>query len=176
MTQSDTPTGTPIRPPEAGSPKKKPAPVAADTRSLEVGANADQLLYASILAKGMYLGLGLLLATFALYITGLLRPGVPIEELPNYWTLSAHEYLEAVNHEFLHRPEIVVGWGWTNLLGLGDYLNFVGIALLAAITIVCYLGILPNLLRKGDLVYASIAALEVIILVLAASGVVAVGH
>ncbi len=55
---------------------------------------------------------GILLVTFALYLTGVLQPGVPIEELPDYWTLSAHEYLEAVNHEFLHRPDVVVGWGW----------------------------------------------------------------
>jgi hypothetical protein len=149
---------------------------APEADSKTVGADADQLLYASILAKGMYLGLGLLLVTFALYLTGLIQPGVPIEELPNYWTLSAHEYLEAVNHEFLHRPEIVVGWGWARLLGMGDYLNFIGIALLAAVTIVCYMGILPNLIRKKDWVYASIAALEVLILVLAASGIVAVGH
>jgi hypothetical protein len=124
----------------------------------------------------MYLGLGLLLVTFALYLTGILQPGVPIEELPNYWTLSAHEYLEAVNHEFLHRPDVVVGWGWTSLLGLGDYLNFVGIALLAAVTIVCYIGILPNLFRRKDWIYGTIAVLEILILVLAASGIVAVGH
>ncbi len=59
---------------------------------------------------------------------------------------------------------------------MGDYLNFVGIALLAAVTIVCYIGILPNLFRKKDWIYATIAVLEVLILVLAASGIVAVGH
>jgi len=153
-----------------------PEPEASQVDSPSVGADADQLLYASILAKGMYLGLGLLLVTFTLYLTGLIRPGVPIEELPNYWTLSAHEYLVEVNHEFLQRPEIVVGWGWIGLLGMGDYLNFIGIALLAAVTIVCYMGILPNLIRKKDWIYASIAALEVLILVLAASGIVSVGH
>jgi len=67
-------------------------------------ADADQLLYAGILAKGMYLGLGILLVTFTLYLTGILQPGIPIEELPRLWTLSVHEYLEAVNQEFLHRP------------------------------------------------------------------------
>ena len=77
----------------------------------QAAADADQLLYASILAKGMYLGLAILLATFALYMTGVLQPGIPIEELPHLWTLNVHEYLEVVNHEFLHRPEVVVGWG-----------------------------------------------------------------
>ena len=148
----------------------------APTNDQSGAADADQLLYARILAKGMYLGLGLLLVTFALYLTGLLQPGIPIEELPRLWTLSAHEYLEVVNHEFLHRPEVVNGWRWVFLLGMGDFLNFVGIALLSAVTIVCYLGVIPSLIRKKDWIYTTIAALEVIVLVLAASGLVAVGH
>jgi hypothetical protein len=139
-------------------------------------ADADQLLYARILAKGMYLGLGLLLVTFALYMTGIMQPGIPIEELPRLWTLSAPEYLEAVNHEFLHRPHVVDGWGWLAMLGTGDYVNFSGIAILSAVTIVCYLGLLPSLFRKKDWIYAGIAVAEVIVLVLAASGLVAVGH
>jgi hypothetical protein len=139
-------------------------------------ADEDQLLYASILSKGMYLGLGLLLATFTLYLAGVFQPGIPIEELPRLWTLSAHEYLEAVNHEFLHRPEVVDGWGWVGLLGMSDYLNFVGIALLSAVTIVCYLGVLPNLFRRKDWIYFSIAAVEVFVLTLAASGIISVGH
>ena len=148
----------------------------SSTVSDPAGPNADQLLYASILAKGMYLGLGILLVTFALYLTGILSPGIPIEELPRLWTLSAHEYLVEVNQEFLHHPEIVVGWGWVRVLYLGDYLNFVGIALLAAVTIVCYMGILPNLFRKKDWIYGTIAVLEILILTLAASGLISVGH
>jgi hypothetical protein len=139
-------------------------------------ADADQLLYAGILAKGMYFGLGILTVTFILYMVGIPQPGIPIEELPSLWTLSVHEYTEAVNHEFLHRPEVVVGWGWVALVGMSDFINFIGIAILSAVTIVCYLGILPSLFRKKDWIYASIAALEVIVLTLAASGLVAVGH
>lgn len=133
-------------------------------------ADADQLMYADVLAKGMYLGLVILLVTFVLYMTGLLQPGIPIEELPRLWTLSVDEYLETVNHEFLHRPEVVTGWGWLALLSMGDYLNFVGIALLAGVTIVCYARIIPGLFRKKDWIYATIAVLEVLVLLWAASG------
>ena len=143
---------------------------------LSVEASEEQLLYAKILAVGMYIGLGILLVTFSLYVTGILAPAVPIEELPNYWTLSAHEYLEAINHDFLHRDGIVVGWGWVAVLNMGDYLNFIGIALLALVTIVCYLGILPTLFRKKDWVYGTIAILEILVLALAASGIVSGGH
>ena len=139
-------------------------------------ADADQLFYASILEKGMYLGLGILLITFILYLTGVMQPGIPIEELPRLWTMSAHDYLETVNHEFLHQPQVVDGWRWVHLLGMGDYVNFIGIALLSLVTIVCYAGILPSLFRKKDWIYATIAILEIVVLVLAAGGIGAGGH
>jgi hypothetical protein len=135
----------------------------------------EQLLYASILEVGVYLGLVVLLVTFALYASGAVPPGVPLQELPTYWQLSAHEYLEVVNAEHLHRSHVITGWGWVVMVGKGDYLNFVGIALLAGVTVVCFLGIIPTLLRKHDRVYATMAAIEVLVLTLAASGVLAVG-
>ena len=141
-----------------------------------LGANEEQLLYARILASGMYVGLAFLLGTFALYLTGIVDPAVPIHELPRLWTLSAHEYLVTINEEFLHRDGLVVGWGWVLVLNKGDFLNFVGIAILALVTIACYLGILPTLFRKKDWIYFVIAILEVAVLALAASGVVSAGH
>ena len=153
-----------------------PPPQGPGNEPLSAQANEEQLLYAGILATGMYIGLGILLFTFALYLTGILEPAVPIREISNYWSLSAHEYLEVINHEFLHRDHVVDGWGWLFVLNRADYLNFVGIAVLALVTIVCYMGILPLLIRKRDWIYATIAILEVAILALAASGMVAVGH
>ncbi|MFC1661624.1 DUF1634 domain-containing protein [Gemmatimonadota bacterium] len=154
-------------PPSVPGPEK-------DAQSAE--ANEEQLLYAKILARGMYAGLGMLLVTFALYATGLIDPGVPIEELPNYWTMGVHDYLEAINHDHLHQDHLITGWTWLGVLGFGDYLNFIGIAVLAAVTIVCYLGILPMLFRKKDWIYATVAVLEVLVLALAASGIVSAGH
>ncbi len=145
-------------------------------QELSAEANEEQLLYAKILAIGMYIGLGILLVTFGLYLTGILAPAVPIGEISNYWTLSAHEYLEAINHDFLHRDHLIDGWSWVYVLNKGDFINFLGIAILALVTIVCYLGILPTLFKKKDWIYAAIAITEVVILALAASGVVSVGH
>jgi hypothetical protein len=62
------------------------------------------------------------------------------------------------------------------MLGKGDFLNFVGIAILAGVTIICYLAIVPTLLRKKDTAYLLMAIAEVLILSLAASGILAVGH
>jgi len=136
----------------------------------------EQLLYASILEVGVYLGLVILLVTFALYASGAVAPSVPLQELPAYWQLSVHEYLEAINAEHLHHDHLITGWAWISMVGKGDYLNFVGIALLAGVTVVCFLGIIPTLLRKHDRIYAAMAAIEVLVLTMAASGALAVGH
>jgi hypothetical protein len=158
-------------PPAPDQPVERPG-----GEELSAEANEEQLLYAKILASGMYLGLGILFVTFFLYVTGIMAPAVPIEELPNLWTLSAHEYLEAIDHSYLHRGALVDGWAWVTVLNKGDFLNFVGIALLALVTIGCYMGILPTLLRKKDWIYGAIAITEIVILALAASGIVAIGH
>jgi hypothetical protein len=138
--------------------------------------NEEQVLYAKILEVGMLVGLVLLLATFALYVSGIIAPAVPVEELPKYWGLSVHEYLETVNENHLHQDRLITGWAWLSVLGKGDYLNFVGIAFLAAVTIVCFLGIIPTLLKKNDKVFATMALVEAVILTLAASGILNVGH
>jgi hypothetical protein len=62
------------------------------------------------------------------------------------------------------------------MLAKGDFLNFVGIAILAGVTIICYLAIVPTLLRKKDRAYLTMAIVEVLVLALAASGILSVGH
>jgi hypothetical protein len=139
-------------------------------------ADEEQLLYANILQVGMYIGLTLLLVTFTLYAFGIVEPAVPVERLPDYWTLDVHEYLEATNRDHLHHEHPISGWSWLQVLDKGDYLNFLGIALLSGVTIVCFLGIVPTLIQKKDRAYVVMALLEVVILALAASGILAVGH
>jgi hypothetical protein len=136
----------------------------------------EQLLYARVLEIGMYIGLVILFVTFALYLSGLMPPAVPVEQVSAYWHQGVHEYLEAVNHDYLHMEHAPTGWAWVNMLGKGDFINFVGIAILAGITILCYLAIVPTLLRKKDMAYLTMALVEVLVLALAASGILAVGH
>ena len=136
----------------------------------------EQLLYAKVLQIGMYAGLVILFITFGLYVSGIMAPAVPLEEVSNYWQHGVHEYLEAVNDDFLHMEHPPTGWAWVGMLGKGDFLNFVGIAILAGITILCYLAIVPTLIRKKDSAYLAMTLLEVLVLTLAASGILAVGH
>lgn len=127
----------------------------------------EQLAYANLLDAGMKLGLMVLVVTFAIYAAGALVPQVPLTDLPRYWSLPVKEYLAATGAP--------TGWGWMALLQRGDYLNFIGIALLASVTIACYLAILPIFVRRRDRAYALLAAAEVLVLVVAASGVLGAG-
>ncbi len=136
---------------------EEPTPVLAE----------EQLAYARMLDVGMKLGLLLITATFAIYVLGVLTPHVPVRDLPKYWGLPVKQYLAATG--------IHAGWGWLGMLGKGDILNFVGIAFLSGVTLVCYAAIAPIFVRKNDLVYASLSAVEILVLALAASGVIGAG-
>ena len=137
---------------------------------------SEQLVYAKVLEIGMYIGLALLFVTFTLYVSRAVSPAVPLDKVANYWHLDVHEYLETVNEEYLHLEHPPTGWAWMGLLGKGDFLNFVGIAILAGVTIICYMAIVPTLMRKKDTAYLVMAIAEVLILSLAASGLLSVGH
>jgi len=130
-------------------------------------ASEEQMAYAGVLNIGMWSGLALLIVTFFVYISGLLPTFVPINDLPKYWTMRVHDFNVA-----LHAP---TGWGWAPLVGNGDYLNFIPIAILSGLTILCFLVILPILIKKKDTPYAVIAIAEVLVLALAASGLLKVG-
>lgn len=130
-------------------------------------ATEEQLAYAKVLNIGMWLGLAVLAVSFLIYISGVLPTHVPISDLPKYWGMRAHDY-----NVLLNAP---TGWDWLGMVGKGDYLNFVGIAMLSGLTILCYLVILPILIRKKDRAYAVIAVVEVLVLALAASGILKAG-
>ena len=134
--------------------------------SLEAGP--EQVLYANVLRKGMYLGLMILFITFAIYALGIIKPYIPKDKISTYCTMNVHDYLYYAN--------IKDGWGWLGMLRYSEFINFIGIVILAGVTIICYIAIIPVLLKNNDKLYATMALLEVVILGLAASGILAVGH
>ena len=126
-------------------------------------ASEEQRRYAAVLDIGMKVGLLLLVVIFIMYLAGVPKPHVPVDTVPQYWSLKVDKYLEATGIE--------KGWSWAARLSEGDFLNFAPIAFLAAITAVCYLTIIPIFLKRKDMIYAVLAVLEILVLVLAASGV-----
>lgn len=133
----------------------------------KTGPSPEQLLYANFLNKGMFIGLFILIITFILYISGIVKSYIPVQELSKYWHLNVHDYLQHL--------DIPDGWGWLGMLYYSDFLNFIGVAFLAGITIVCYMAIVPSLLKNNDKIYAYIAIAEVIVLLAAATGLIASG-
>jgi len=140
----------------------------ADNLESSVKTRPEQVRYANILEKGMYVGLILLFLTFIIYALGIVKPYIPVSEISRYWGLNVHDYL--------HQANIKGGWSWLGMLQYGDFLNFVGIVVLAGVTIICYLAIAPILIKNDDKIYTILVLLEVLILSLAASGILAVGH
>ncbi len=130
-------------------------------------ATEEQLAYAKVLDIGMKIGLLAIIITFIIYVSGILSPHVPVNDLPKYWSMPVKSYLKATG--------IHSGWSWLFMLGKGDFLNFIGIAFLAGVTIICCLPIIPIFLKKKDKVYATIVILEVLVLALAASGILKAG-
>ena len=130
-------------------------------------ATEEQVLYSKILNIGMLIGLAGLVIAFIIYCTGILAPLIPLEKVQTYWILSVHEYLT--------QSGIQAGWAWFGNLQFGDMLNFLPIAFLSLLTIVCYIAIIPGLIRKKDTAYVVIAVLEIIVLAVAASGILGTG-
>ena len=133
----------------------------------KIHTTEEQVAYAKILDRGMKAGLLVLIFTFIVYFSGMLTPYLPVNDLSKYWGMPVHEYLE--------RTGIHPGWAWLKMLNKGDFLNFIGIAFLAGVTMICYIAIIPILFKKKDTVYGVIAIIEVLVLALAASGILSAG-
>ena len=127
----------------------------------------DHLIYARWLGVGTRIALTLLIATFAVYALGVMEPLVPLRALPELWRLPVGEFIAATGAP--------TGWGWLARLGAGDYLNLVGVAFLGGVSVVCYLRIAPYYWREGDRALAWLAVAQVVVLLAAASGLIA-GH
>lgn len=127
----------------------------------------EQIIYANLLIIGVWAGIATLVTTYAIYVIGILPSYVDILAMPDLWGKGVHEYLEIT-----HSPH---GWGWVSLLGHGDFLNYIGFALLALMTILCYLVLVRGYIRQKNWIFLVIAILEILVLSVAASGLVGSG-
>jgi hypothetical protein len=128
----------------------------------EQGRRAAALLYARILAWGTRLGLTMLVLSFAAYATGLVAPHVPIEEMAKLWSSPAPAYLQASG--------LQPGWDWARFIHRADMLSLAAIAFLASCSIVCLAAAARIFFRIGERPVAVICVLEIVVLALAASG------
>ncbi len=127
----------------------------------------EQIIYANILVIGVWGGIALLFTTYFIYLAGLLPAHVDIALIPKIWGKGVDEYLALTQSPH--------GWGWVFLLGKGDFLNYLGFALLALMTLVCYTVLLKGYVTQKNWLFATIALLEILVLSLAASGLLGSG-
>ncbi len=127
----------------------------------------EQIIYANLLIIGVWAGIAILVTTYAIYLTGILPSHVELSLIPKIWGKGVGEYLEITQSPH--------GWGWVPLLAKGDFLNYLGLALLALMTIVCYLVLARGYVRQKNWIFSAIAILEIIVLSVAASGILGSG-
>jgi hypothetical protein len=128
----------------------------------------EQQVYARWLDWGTRIALAALVAAFLAYVCGVTPSALPLAEVPRFWVLPLDRYLALSG--------AATGWTWLGMLEKGEYQSLAGVALLCLVTVACYLRLLPLLLARGDRLHAAIAAAQVLVLLLAASGLFAAGH
>jgi hypothetical protein len=127
----------------------------------------EQIVYSNMLFYGCWGSLALMAVTYLLYVLGVLTPHVPLDTVTQLWSQPVKTYLTQGN--------VPTGWGWFKLIGQGDFINFAGIVLLAGMTILCYIPLVGAYFKKKEPIFAVIAILEIVVLLVAASGVVGSG-
>jgi len=148
--------------------QQQAAPSKQKKAAVKVEVAPEQVKYANLLLYCSWGGIAILAVTFVLYLSGMVGSFIPPSQMPQYWGMSAHELLAATG-----APS---GWGWLTMINRGDYMSLIGIALLAALTIFGYLTLLlPAYLKKKDIHYTAIVVAEILVLTLAASGILKVG-
>jgi hypothetical protein len=144
--------------------EKHPCPGQPDE---EITICEIQLSYGTLLSRLTKLGFAFLLATFVPYFFGILGNYVPRHLLARYWGQPLFRYLELT--------QVKTGWSWLWELHHGDFLNLLPLAFLASITVICLATVTTRFFRNREPLQGIIAILEILVLVVAASGFLTAG-
>jgi len=99
-----------------------------------------------------------------IYIFQIFEPQIPPEKLTKLWSMSSSEFSRTIDSN-------ISGWGWIKLIYKSDYMNYLPIIFLSIIVVIANLRILPFLLSEKDYKLALISLLQIIVILIAASGV-----
>ena len=122
----------------------------------------EQLHYATVLHWSTLAGFIVLIATFVVYMFGWLPSNIPLQQLPQLWGLPASEFLKVTGMQ--------TGWSWLFMMGKGDSASQLGIAILSGCSIACILAVMPDYAKSRNITYLMICILEIVVLVVSASG------
>ncbi len=126
-----------------------------------------QTVYARVLEIVSHVGFVFLSVGYLVYVMQLLPLSVPIEAIAGNWHLKASEMQQKL--------QIPAGWSFvssTAALGKGDVLSYLSILYLAMATVICLVFAITAFYREKNYLYTAIAVLQVVVLLVAASGLV----
>ncbi|TLU81686.1 MAG: DUF1634 domain-containing protein [Chlorobium sp.] len=126
-----------------------------------------QLVYARVLEMVSHVGMAFLAIGYLVYVLQLLPLSVPIDAIAGNWHLKASEMQQK-----LHTP---AGWSIISspaALFKGDVVSYLSIYYLAMATVVCLVFASVTFYREKNYLYTTIAVLQVVVLLVAASGVI----
>jgi hypothetical protein len=137
------------------------------------GGYADrvQLVYARTLDYVAHSVIILMAVGYFLYLTELLPLSVPIETIAGNWHLSAGHLQAKLN--------LPCGWGcFTSPTGIlhGDIFSYISVIFLSLATLICLASAVAVFISEKKHLYSAIAALQVLVLLVAASGIMSGGR
>jgi hypothetical protein len=138
------------------------------TTRAHVDQPPEQTLYARWLARGARVGLVVVLLGFVAQALPWWPAGSTPQEVAQLWGSSAAQVMQATGAR--------AGWSWLARLPQADALSMAGIALLAGCSLPPLAVALRSWRSRGDRAHAALAAAQIVVIVLAASGWLAGGH
>jgi hypothetical protein len=137
------------------------------------GGYADrvQLTYAKTLDYVAHTVIVVMAIGFLIYLMELLPLTVPIETIAGNWHLSAANLQAKLN--------LPCGWGcFTSPAGIlhGDIVSYISVIFLSLATLVCLASALTVFVSEKKHLYSVIATLQVLVLLVAASGIMSGGR
>ena len=130
-------------------------------------ASDNQLLLATLYRFVTFIGFTCIAAGFVLYVSGVLPAHIPVDEVSSYWHLSAQEYAGQTGTPY--------GWDLIKAIAAGDMISLASLVLMAIAVIVCLIIMVFAFLKSENRIFAVGTVLQIVVLALAASGIVS-GH
>lgn len=123
-------------------------------------ADCETCRYSRIMGLGIRISLLLLIVSYVVYLAGWMPNRIDAANLPQYWSLPAQQYVQ--------QGDMPEGWQWAGQLDHGDVATILPIIIMASLSIICGLSILPIYLRRRDYGMVIIVLLQMVVMLVAA--------
>lgn len=142
-----------------------------ETNNGKVYADKVQLAYANTLEIVSHAIIIVMALGFVLYVLQLLPLTVPVETVAANWHLNATKLQMKIHHH--------CGWScFTDLQTFlhGDAISYASVIFLSMATLLCLSTAFIAFIREKNQIFAGITMLQVLVLLVAASGIFTSGH